>query len=113
MNQSGNLYRTYSTLTKLEAAHPDLAKELLDTFNEGEWQNNQLILFDNVTDYAKYEVIDGWYVNADLDRDWNGAPRIIDFIDYESLGKELEQSWDTMSVYKFSNGQIISSCYGW
>lgn len=113
MEKNDALYVTYQNWYDLEKGNPVLATELLENFGEGEWQNNIMNLFDNLADFAKHEITDGWYSGANLDRDWNGAPSLINFIDYESLGIALERAWDDSDVFKFSNEQVIFAPYGW
>lgn len=65
-------------------------------------------VFDSLEDFAIYEVNDGWYSNLDLDRDYNGAPNLAYYIDYQALGKALTKTWDESCNCVLSDGRVVA-----
>lgn len=108
MYQSG----TYEDFNNLKEKDLELAKDLLEEVGEGEWQNEEIRVFPDHEEFAAYELEDGWYFELNINRKYNGAPNLLNFIDLESLGQALEGSWDE-SIYKNINGQIVMTNYGW
>ena len=104
----GNLYETFENFDEFKAAYPDKATEALNNFEEGDWQEESLYYYADVESFAKYEVCEGWYSETNLDRDWGGAPNLLEFIDYKSLGEDLVWSWDDISNFQFEDGSIVT-----
>lgn len=99
---------TFNDYAELKTAQPALAKELLDYLGEGDWQDEPVYVHDNLTDYAKYEVTDGWYSGLGMgDMDTNGAPNPLDFIDYDKLGQALADGWDDSCHYLSDSGLVV------
>ena len=42
----------YDNFDDLQANDPSLAKELLEMFDDGEWKNDQLFVYESLEDYA-------------------------------------------------------------
>ena len=97
----------------LAAKHPSAAAELLYAFNEGEWQNSELCWYPSEKDFAVYEVVNGWYSSIPLTTDFNGAPNLLDFIDFEGLGSALVETWDDSRNFETKSGEIVTTSYGW
>ncbi len=90
----------------------ELVERLLEEFDEGDWSDNQLYVYPSLEDFAKYEVEDGWYSNS-IKEDYNGAPDLFDYIDYESLGNALKDSWDDSCYYHDEETDcVVSTAYG-
>lgn len=97
----------YENLEELKNTDEELANEITNEFEESSWKNEQIFVWGNTTEFAVYEVDEGWYASATMNADFNGAPNLYDFIDYEALGEALSNSWDS-SVYILSNnGQVV------
>lgn len=104
----------YDDSNDLKQDNPSLAEELVEEFGDGEWQENQLFVYESLEDYAYYELTEGWYANLGLDKaDYNGAPNPLDFIDLKALGNALSRSWDESCHYVSTNGEIVETDYGW
>lgn len=104
----------YDNFDELKQYNPSLAKELLEQFDNGEWQKNQLFVYESLEDFAYYELTEGWYANLGLDKAaYNGAPNPLDFIDLKALGNALSRSWDESCHYVSTNGEIVETDYGW
>lgn len=104
----------YDNFDELKQYNPSLAKELLEQFDNGEWQKNQLFVYESLEDFAYYELTEGWYANLGLDKAaYNGAPNPLDFIDLKALGNALSRSWDESCYYVSTNGEIVETDYGW
>ena len=104
----------YDNFDELKQYNPSLAKELLEQFDNGEWQKNQLFVYESLEDYAYYELTEGWYADKHLDqKDYNGAPNPIDFIDLKALGLQLSRTWDESMHYLTRDNWIVETNYGW
>lgn len=104
----------YENFTELQEAEPSLAEELLDTFGEGEWQNDALYVFEDFEEFAEYELYDGWFYNnfSDLEANLRGAPNPLDYIDLAKFGEALFDAADER-VYTLIEGKIVETVYGW
>ena len=49
-------YISYDNFDEFKDIHPDLAEELLNEVDEGEWQNDTLYHYRALADYAQYEL---------------------------------------------------------
>ena len=104
----------YDDLNDLKQDNPSLAEELVEEFGDGEWQENQLFVYERLEDYAYYELTEGWYADKHLDqKDYNGAPNPIDFIDLKALGLQLSRTWDESMHYLTRDNWIVETNYGW
>ena len=97
------------------AKHPNTAAALLEEFGEGKWQDSYLYWYPTEEDFAMYEVEDGWYSNFQLNQstDFNGAPNLLNFIDFEGLGSALVETWDNSCNFETTSGEIVTTDYGW
>lgn len=103
----------YNDFDEFKERQPQLAAELLETFGKGEWQDNALYVYDDVEDFADYELTEGWYANSFSNQDYNGAPDPLDFIDLRALGAELVSTWDESCHYQANGGKIVTTDYDW
>ena len=53
----------YDNFTELKKDNPSLAEELVEEFGDGQWQENQLFVYESLEDYAYYELTEGWYAD--------------------------------------------------
>lgn len=105
---------TFDNYQDLAKKHPDAAAELLNEFGEGEWQNSELYWFPSEEDFAIYEVVDGWYSTfPPITTNFNGAPNLLDFIDFKGLGSALVNTWDDSCNFETKSGEIVTTGYGW
>ena len=106
--------KEFKNFNELEKDNPSLAKELLEMFDEGEWQENELYVYESLADYAYYELTEGWYIDNHLDKqDYNGAPNPIDYIDLEALGEALVENGDESCIYRTEGDQVVTTDWGW
>ena len=104
--------KTYDNLEELKQENKELVERLLKEFDEGDWVNNDLYVYPSLEDFAKYEVEEGWYSGA-IKEDYNGAPDLFDYIDYEALGNALKDSWDDSCYYYDEETDfVVSTAYG-
>ena len=104
--------KTYDNLEELKQENKELVERLLKEFDEGDWSDNQLYVYPSLEDFAKYEVEDGWYSNS-IKEDYNGAPDLLDYVDFESLGNALKDSWDDSCYYHDEETDcVVSTAYG-
>lgn len=90
-----------------------LANELMEDVGEGGWQNEQIYFYESVEDFAEHELTEGWYASLEIDKDWNGAPNPMEYIDLTALGNALTENWDESSNFKSEQGEILSTGHGW
>lgn len=111
MNYEQEIFSNYQALA---AKHPNTAAALLYEFGEGEWQNSELYWYPTEEDFAMYEVEEGWYSNFQLNQsiDFNGAPNLLNFLDFKSLGSALVDTWDNSCHFEANNGEIVSTEVG-
>lgn len=91
----------------------ELSKELIEKVGSGEWQENEIYYYEDEEEFAEYELTEGWYADLGLDRDYNGAPNPLDYIDLSGLGNALIRNWDDSCNFKASTGEILTTGYGW
>lgn len=103
----------YENFKDMKDNNPELAERLLDTVGKGDWQDYQLLCYEDTGEYAEYEVSDGWYSELGLNycSDFNGAPNLYDYIDFDSLGEDLLNSADESMVVELDDC-IITTDYG-
>lgn len=111
MNYEQEIFDNYQALA---AKHPSIASKLLEEFGEGEWQDSELCWYPNEEDFAMYEVEDGWYSTFQLNQytDFNGAPNLLNFLDFKSLGSALVETWDNSCHFEANDGEIVSTEVG-
>ena len=103
----------YENFKDMKNNNPELAEHLLDTVGEGDWQDYQLVCYEDSSEYAKYEVSDGWYAQLELNElsSFDGASNLYDYIDFDSLGEDLLNSADESMVVELDDC-IIRTNYG-
>ena len=105
-------YETFKDLEELKETYPELATELLEMFQEDNWVFEELYVYPTLEDYTKYELTEGWYANSFKD-DYNGAPNLLDYIDLNTLGDALTQSWDDSINYLSEDNKVVATLNGW
>ena len=105
----------YDDLNDLKQDNPSLAEELVEEFGDGEWQENQLFVYESLEDYAYYELTDGWYAALGMTgrTDYHGAPDPLVFIDLKALGLQLSRTWDESCHYLTKNNWVVETDEGW
>ena len=53
--------QNYLNFKVLQKDNPDLADELLTSFEPGDWQNHVINVWPDLTDFAQYQLIAGAY----------------------------------------------------
>jgi hypothetical protein len=103
----------YENFKDMKDNNPELADQLLNMVGQGDWQNYQLFCYEDSSEYAKYEVSDGWYAQLELNEcsSFDGAPNLYDYIDFDSLGEDLLNSVDESEVVELDDC-IITTNYG-
>ena len=104
------VYKNYEELLEKNST---AVKELLDVKGNGRWQKEEIYFHSSVESFAEYELTEGWYIDLNLDRDFNGAPNPLFFINLEELGEALANAWDDTCNYLTKNGEVLSTSYGW
>lgn len=100
-------YSNFDNLDAFKAALPKVADELLDHYDEDNFIG-AVYYYPTVAEFAKYEMVDGWYQAHDWDnQDYNGAPNPMDYIDFDQLGRALVNTWDETNHYEAKNGAVV------
>lgn len=81
--------KIYKNYNELLDENNSLASELLNDKGKGKWQVEEIYSHSDIQTFAEYELTEGWYIDLKIDRDFNGAPNPLDFIDLEELGMPL------------------------
>ena len=102
----------FDNFEEFKARHSDIAKRLLAEIDSGEWVNEELYYYGTLSDFAEYELTEGWYVDCNFDRDFRGAPNPMDYIDLEALGEALSNTWDE-SLYWTDGECVVGTSTGW
>lgn len=105
-------YETFDDFKEFKKAHPRIAKKLLDEVGEGAWMEDYLTFYPTIIDFAKYEVLEGWYAECNLHKDFRGVPNLLDFIQWAKLAEELVDTFDN-GIYWSDNKVVVTSSYGW
>ena len=105
--------KVYNNYKELLDDRKQVAEELLKEVGNGEWQNDCIFLYKDIEDFAEHELIDGWYQEINIHRDWHGAPILINYIDLKELGEDLSNDWDTSIYFKTDSGVVLQTVYGW
>lgn len=117
MEYSSKWYDNFDALIEGDRQTANLLlKELgLDAsdIDDEPWVGDMLAVYPNVEEFAKYELIDGWYMNHDFGGDYKGAPSPFDFIDLEAFGNELIATGDDSRQCQLPNGKVVTTDYGW
>ena len=104
----------YSNYQEFLIDMPELALELAAAVGGvAGWETEELTLYNNLAEFAEYELTEGWYVDLGLERDYHGAPHPLDFIDFDAFGVALADSWDASSHFLGAAGNVITTSYGW
>ena len=109
LNEYGIWYDDFADFSEDQ---PELAAELLAEVGEGEWQDEGLFYYNSIEDYAEYELTEGWYIDCDFDRDFNGAPNPMDYIDMKRFGEALLNQGDE-SITWTNWKVVVQTNYGW
>ncbi|MGF7012001.1 hypothetical protein M2146_002555 [Lachnospiraceae bacterium PF1-22] len=112
MKIDGN-YMIFENYNELLEHKPQLAQELSEEKSSGEWQTNEICYYENLEAFAEYELTEGWYAELNLDREYNGAPDPMDFINLEALGEALSNSWDEKTNFLTESDEVLTTSYGW
>ncbi|WP_126489874.1 hypothetical protein [Staphylococcus delphini] len=107
--------KTFKNAEELKTKYPKIYNELLAEKGGGEWENEELFLFPTATDFAQYEVFEGWYGLGYFANEISGgnAPDLFEYIDYEELTPDLINSWDDSIFHKTKDNQIVRTGFGW
>lgn len=101
--------RTFGSFDELKDAMPSIAQELADNYDPDAM--GSIWVFPDAGEYAVYEVVDGWYSEHDLGSDYNGAPDLLQFLDFDELGDALVATWDDICHYQASDGSVVTFDY--
>lgn len=110
------MYTEYENFKELLKNEKELANELWQKFDSGEWQKETLYVYDTKEDFAKYELTNGWYFSLGLNldsMDYHGAPNLLDYINLTELGDDLTNNWDESCYFLSKTGKIVLTNYGW
>ena len=107
---------TFDNFEEFVEDQPQLAQELLRKVEKGDWQKNEINYYEDVSDFADYQISNGIYRDL-LDKDlclmdYHGMANLYDWLDLSGLGKDLARR--NISIWFLtSNNGVIETDYGW
>lgn len=104
---------TYRNYEELLEENTVAGSELIEEKGDGEWRTNDIYFYEDIESFAEYELVEGWYFDMNIDRNFNGAPSPLSFIDLKALGTALVNTWDDSCYFLTKNGEVLSTAYGW
>ncbi|MEY8736456.1 hypothetical protein AB9M75_04200 [Lactobacillus sp. AN1001] len=109
---------TFENFNELQMDDEKLAEELLNAYGAGDWQNEEIYYYEDLEDFAEYELYEGWYTGwFDTEKYkpsyFNGAPNPFDYIDLKELGEDLADCWDESCHYRASTDEVLTINYVW
>ena len=108
---------TFDNFEEFAEDQPQLAQELLRKVEKGDWQKNEINYYEDVSDFADYQICKGVYadiLNRDLsDTDYCGKPSLYNYIDLDSLGSDLLHDYDKSRTFVTGDYEVIETKYGW
>lgn len=101
---------TYVDFESLKNKNINLANSLDNLCRPGYWKNNEIVVFETLDDYVKYELVDGFY--SDMFEALKEKPNPLKYaiVDLDKLGLELLKA-NKFNVVK-ANGFIVYSRFG-
>lgn len=105
----------FENFQELQNNNENLAKELLTKRGSGNWQGEEVYYYENLEEFADYELREGWYASflENTSGNFNGAPDPFDYIDLKELGEDLAGCWNESCNYRASTNEVLSTSYGW
>lgn len=108
---------TFDNFEEFAEDQPQLAQELLEKVEKGDWQKHEINYYEDVSDFADYQICKGVYadiLNRDLsDIDYCGKPSLYNYIDLDSLGSDLLHDYDKSRTFVTGDYEVIETKHGW
>lgn len=105
--------KTYLNFKALQKDNPDLADELLTSFEPGDWQSHVINVWPDLTDFAKYQLIAGAYKDYFKKLDITPEFNPLRFVDCQSFGQSLAKGLNDGEYYGQIDDQIIKVAVPW
>lgn len=104
----------YDNLNELAKSFPKVAKELLEERGDSSnWQNNTLVFYPTLSEYAIFQLTDGLYRDCGLSQiAYKGAPDPLEYIDFERFGEALLLQSNDQNEYVLDDDGVVYSSYG-
>lgn len=107
------MFESFDNYLDFANKYPDIASELLDQVGDGDWQYSNIYYYPTLSDFAEYELTEGWYIDLGLSHmDFRGAPNPIDYIDLDAFGSALTDTGDESMQWTDGNCVVTTDC-GW
>lgn len=105
--------QTYPNFQELQASSPDLADELLTSFEPGDWQNHAITVWSDSTEFAQYQLISGAYKDYFKQLDITPEFNTLRFVNCRAFGQSLAAGLADDEYYGQIDDQIIKIAIPW
>lgn len=105
--------QTYLNFKTLQNDNPNLADELLTSFEPGDWQNHVIKVWTNLTAFAKYQIVSGTYKDYFKKLDITPEFNPLRFVNCQVFGQSLAKSLADDEYYGQIDDQIIKVSVPW
>lgn len=104
-------FKHYETYEDLRESEPKIYEELSREYDTDEGGNG-FYVYDSLEDFAYYEVTEG-YLFGETDVFSGKGPLALEaYIDFESLGADLEHVADSAVYFFSSTGKVVENLEG-
>ena len=105
--------QTYLNFKALQNDNPNLADELLTSFEPGDWQNHVINVWPDLTAFAKYQLVSGTYKNHFKQFDITPEFNPLRFVDCQAFGQSLAKGLADDEYYGQIDDQFIKVEVPW
>mgnify|MGYP005790833087 CR=1 FL=1 len=105
--------QTYLNFQALQNDNPNLADELLTSFEPGDWQNHVINVWPDLNAFAQYQLIAGAYKDYFKKLDISPEFNPLRFVDCQSFGQSLAKGLNDGEYYGQIDDQIIKVTVPW
>lgn len=105
--------QTYLNFQALQNDNPNLADELLTSFEPGDWQSHVINVWPDLTDFAQYQLISGVYKDYFKKLDITPEFNPLRFVDCQTFGQSLAKGLADDEYYGQIDDQIVKVSIPW
>ena len=105
--------QTYLNFQALQNDNPNLADELLTSFEPGDWQSHVINVWPDLTSFAKYQLISGAYKDYFRELDITPEFNPLRFVNCKIFGQSLAKGLADNEYYGQIDDQIVKVSVPW
>lgn len=105
--------QTYLNFKDLQNDNPNLADELLTSFEPGDWQTQVINVWPDLTTFAKYQLISGAYKDYFRELDITPEFNPLRFVNCRIFGQSLAKGLADNEYYGQIDDQIVKVSVPW